>query len=144
MLDMNVGKKPESLYFLGYLLELIIKIWQFEFSSSKSGQFRPIFQWNILCTTCWNFAKFRLIKNTESSINIFTQIWHYSNYKSKKPFIFLTKWPKTLLKNQCYRVATHLLPCPLNVKVEQIGPLDSVILSFSDIYIPVLQIWSGQ
>jgi hypothetical protein len=44
MLDMKVGKKPESLYILGYLLELVIKIWQFEFSFSKSGQFRPIFK----------------------------------------------------------------------------------------------------
>jgi hypothetical protein len=44
MLDMKVGKKPESLYILGYLLELIIKIWQFEFSSSNSGKFGPIFQ----------------------------------------------------------------------------------------------------
>jgi hypothetical protein len=44
MLDIKVGEKPESLYILGYLMELIIKIWQFEFSSSKSGEFRPIFQ----------------------------------------------------------------------------------------------------
>jgi hypothetical protein len=35
---------------------------------------------------------------------------------------------------------THLLPLPLNVKVEQFGPLVSVILSFSDVYLPILQI----
>jgi hypothetical protein len=52
MLDMKVGEKPESLYIIGCLLELIIKICQFEFSSS-SAKFRPIFQWKILWTT-WN------------------------------------------------------------------------------------------
>jgi hypothetical protein len=31
ILDMKVERKKESLYILGYLLELIIKIWQFGF-----------------------------------------------------------------------------------------------------------------
>jgi len=50
----------------------------------------------------------------------------------------------TLLKNQCYRLATHFLPYPLNVKVEEFGPLVIVIFSFSDVYIFVPQIKSCQ
>jgi hypothetical protein len=43
--DMEVGKKKtESFYFLGYLLELIIKIWQFGFYffPLKFGEFGPL------------------------------------------------------------------------------------------------------
>jgi hypothetical protein len=37
---MEVGKtKPEFSYILGYLLELVIKIWQVENNSSNFGEF---------------------------------------------------------------------------------------------------------
>jgi hypothetical protein len=46
---MKVEKKPESFDIPGYLLELIINIWQFEnFFFSKFGEFVPFFPWKIL------------------------------------------------------------------------------------------------
>jgi hypothetical protein len=43
ILDMKVGNKTESCYILGYLLELIIKIWQIKKKSSKFGEFGSFF-----------------------------------------------------------------------------------------------------
>jgi hypothetical protein len=63
-LDMKVGKK-ESFYILGYLLELIIKIWKK--NSSISGEFESFFSWKFLCLgrnhifKCWKFASRRNI-----------------------------------------------------------------------------------
>jgi hypothetical protein len=36
MSDMKVEKKPASFYILGYLLELIVEIWRFEFFSFQN------------------------------------------------------------------------------------------------------------
>ncbi len=45
----NLCVKTESLYFLGYLLELITKIWRFgNFFFSKSSKFGPFFSSKIL------------------------------------------------------------------------------------------------
>jgi len=42
-------KRKESVYILGYLPELIIKIWLFgNFFPSKFGEFGPVFQCKIL------------------------------------------------------------------------------------------------
>jgi hypothetical protein len=44
MSDMKVEKKLGSFYILGYLLELIVEIWQFEFFLfSKFGKYGPFF-----------------------------------------------------------------------------------------------------
>jgi hypothetical protein len=49
-MDMKVEKKSEYFYILGYLLELIIKIWQSELLLLlKSGKFDPFFPWKTLC-----------------------------------------------------------------------------------------------
>jgi hypothetical protein len=49
-MEMKVEKKTESFYIIGYLLELIIKIWQSELLLLlKSGKFEPIFPWKTLC-----------------------------------------------------------------------------------------------
>ncbi len=45
ILDRKVERKKESLYILGYLLELIIKIWQFGFFILRSNKFGPFFPW---------------------------------------------------------------------------------------------------
>jgi len=37
-----------SFYILGYILELIIKIWQLELFFLKSGEFGQFFPWKIL------------------------------------------------------------------------------------------------
>jgi hypothetical protein len=45
---MKVEKISESFYILGYLLELIIKIWKFgKVFFSKSGEFGPFFPLKI-------------------------------------------------------------------------------------------------
>jgi hypothetical protein len=38
ILDVKVENKQKPFYILGYLLELIIKIWQFGFIFEKSGE----------------------------------------------------------------------------------------------------------
>jgi hypothetical protein len=44
MPDMKVEKNPGSFYILGYLPELIVEIWRFEFFFfSKFGEFGPFF-----------------------------------------------------------------------------------------------------
>jgi len=40
---MKVEKNTESFYILGYLLELIKKIWRFENENSKYGEFGSFF-----------------------------------------------------------------------------------------------------
>jgi hypothetical protein len=37
MLDVKVQKKPGSFYILGFLLEIIVEIWQFEFFSYQNS-----------------------------------------------------------------------------------------------------------
>jgi len=60
---MKVKKNQNPSYILGYLLELIIKIWQFgKKHSLKSGEFGPFFPWKILCIG-QNMAKFGPKKN---------------------------------------------------------------------------------
>jgi hypothetical protein len=49
---MNVENKTGSFYILGYLLELITKIWQSgNFFLAKSGKFGLFFSWKILLHT---------------------------------------------------------------------------------------------
>jgi hypothetical protein len=40
-------KKEKSFYILGYLLELIINIWQFGKEKLKSSKCGPIFPWKV-------------------------------------------------------------------------------------------------
>jgi len=49
-MDMKVEKNSESFYILGYLLKLIIKIWQSEILLLllKSSKFEPFFPWKTL------------------------------------------------------------------------------------------------
>jgi hypothetical protein len=86
----------------------------------------------------WNFANFFPKKNTESSINIFSEIWQYSK-----------QYPSYFWQNGLNSPKKSVLPTrdplvTLYTKRQQFGPIVSVILSFSDVYIPVLQIKSGQ
>jgi hypothetical protein len=41
-------KIKNCFYILGYLLELILNIWQFEKKNLKSSKFEPFFPWKIL------------------------------------------------------------------------------------------------
>jgi len=52
-LDMKNRKKPESFYILGYLMELIIKVWEFGIFLINVTNLGHFFPWKILCIA-WN------------------------------------------------------------------------------------------
>jgi len=62
-------KEPTSFYILGYLVELIIKIWRFgnllffSFFSSKSGEFGPFSPWKTVCCHSLGFIEIFMQKN---------------------------------------------------------------------------------
>jgi hypothetical protein len=104
MLDMKVELKIRILVYSWLptgTYHKSLTIWIFFLQNlANSGQFfheKSFVQLEIIFFRL-NWAKFRPKKNTESSINIFSQIWQYSNYKSKKTLYTFDKMAKTLLK----------------------------------------------
>jgi hypothetical protein len=72
-LDMKVEKKSELFCILGYLLELIIQIWQFEiliYFILKFDEFGPFFfPWKILCVTQNNIFEVEIWGNFTENKN---------------------------------------------------------------------------
>jgi hypothetical protein len=105
ILEMKVERKTESFYILGYLLELIIKIWWFgiKFKIQKLVNFGPFFAWKILWILGQNHIfqvkicqKFASKRNT-----IFESVW------SRSAFACVLLWRVTLEAEVITRIRGH-------------------------------------
>jgi hypothetical protein len=87
---MKVKKNQNPSYILGYLLELIIKIWQFgKKYSLKSGEFGPFFPWKILCIGQNHIFQVKIWRNLGPKKRWFQLMLEHIPHDSQKPKTWL-------------------------------------------------------